>query len=171
MKSLPPASGWASLNRRSYRRTSALTPSATPTQVMTPLTFTLSLPGVPLLVSGISLACTSVMVPLASFAAPVQVDDVAVFQAHLVAGEQADEALGRHFFKVAALDPHLVAELEAALAQLGQVRVHRGAAVVQRACAVQRVPVGEHQLHRVQHGHGARGVHVQVSRRQPSSVL
>ena len=51
IKSLPPASGWASVNRRSYIRISAATPSFTLTQVMTPLTLTESLPGVPLLVS------------------------------------------------------------------------------------------------------------------------
>jgi hypothetical protein len=46
-------------------------------------------------------------------------DDVAAFQAHDVAGEQALVALGRHFFEVFALDPHLAADLEHALGRRG----------------------------------------------------
>ena len=60
-------------------------------------------------------------------------DDVAVFKAHLVAGEEPEETFGWYFFVVAALDPDLAADLEAALAQLRLVRVHGRAAVVERA--------------------------------------
>ncbi len=52
-------------------RTSAFTPSATPTQVMAALTLTLSAPGVPLLVSGTTVASTSVTWPSASLVQPV----------------------------------------------------------------------------------------------------
>ncbi len=44
----PPASGWSSVNSRSYRRNSAGSASCAPTQVMVPLTLTASAPGVPL---------------------------------------------------------------------------------------------------------------------------
>ncbi|MDT4834214.1 hypothetical protein FQZ97_678480 [compost metagenome] len=82
---------------------------------------------------------------------------MAVLQAHLVAGEQAEEALGLHVFVVGALDPDFAAELEFALAHLGVVRVHGGGAVVERVVAAhQLTPVGDDELHRVEHGHGAR---------------
>ena len=88
-------------------------------------------------------------------------DDVAVFESYLVAGEEPEETFGRSFFVVTALDPDLTADLEAAFAQLGQVRVHRRAAVVQHASAHHFVPVGQHQFDGVQHGHGARCAAVQ----------
>lgn len=98
-------------------------------------------------------------------------DDMAVFKADFVAGEQAEEALGRGFFIVAAFDPHLFADLEAALAQLGQVGVDGGAARVEVASAHHGIPVSQHQLDGVEHGHGAGAVWSSVSRRQPSRVL
>jgi hypothetical protein len=52
-------------------RTSACKPSFTPTQVMAALALTVALPGVPLFVSGMTVACTSVMLPAASFVQPV----------------------------------------------------------------------------------------------------
>ena len=70
-KSLPPASGCGSLNNLSYIRTSALKPSFTATHVMAALAFTVALPGVPLLVSGITVASISVMFPEASFTQPL----------------------------------------------------------------------------------------------------
>ena len=100
---------------------------------------------------------------------------VAVFQADFVAGhhcavcasctvdsgrEKAEKAFGRGFFKVGALDPDFFAELEAAVAQLGVVRVdgggagvHDGAVIdhavlrgrlVASAIGEKLVPVGEH---------------------------
>src|SRR2546422_260578 len=95
------------------------------------------------------------------FAAAGAFDDVAVFQAHLVAGEQAEEAFGRRLFKVGAFNPYFLADFEAAFAQLGVVRVHGGAAVVELARTHDRVPVGQHQFDGVEHGHGARGDRVQ----------
>ena len=109
-------------------------------------------------------------------------NDVAVFQADFVAShkravcpsfrwEEAEEAFGRGFFKVGALNPHLFAQLEAAVAQLGVVRVEGGGAGVHDAAIVDHavlrsrlvacgvgeklVPVGKHQLHGVEHGHSA----------------
>ena len=55
---------------------------------------------------------------------------VAVFQAHFVADEQAEETFGWRFFKIGALYPHLFAQLEVAVAQLGVVRVNGGSAGV-----------------------------------------
>jgi hypothetical protein len=86
---------------------------------------------------------------------------MAVLQAHLVAREQAEEALGLHVLVVGALDPDLAAQLEAALAHLGMVRMHGRRAFVQEAGAHQLLPVGDDQLDRVEHGHGARGDRVQ----------
>ena len=57
-------------------------------------------------------------------------DDVAVFEPHLVAGEQAKKTSRGRFFKVAAFDPHLAPHHELSVAQLGVVRVHGGAAGV-----------------------------------------
>ena len=82
-------------------------------------------------------------------------NDVAVFQADFVAGdwcavcanfgrEQSEEAFGRGFFKVGALYPDFFAELEAAVAQLGVVRVEGGGAQIQVSSAEQVVPVGKH---------------------------
>ena len=67
--------------------------------------------------------------------------DVAVFQADFVASDyhavcarfrrkQAEEAFRRGFFKVGAFYPDFFAELEAAVAQLGVVRVDGGGAGV-----------------------------------------
>ena len=96
---------------------------------------------------------------------------MAVFQADFVAShdcavcanlgrEEAEEAFWRGFFKVGALNPHLFTELEAAVAQLGVVRVDGGGAGVHDAAIVDHavlssrlvagaigeklVPVGEH---------------------------
>ena len=90
---------------------------------------------------------------------------VAVFQAHFVADEQTEEPFGWRFFKIGALYPHLFAQLEVAVAQLGVVRVNGGgagvhdAAIIDHAvvggrlvgCGVweQLVPIGEHQFDRV----------------------
>ena len=82
-------------------------------------------------------------------------NNVAVFQADFVAGdgaavlvgfgrEQSKEAFGRGFFKVGALYPDFFAELEAAVAQLGVVRVDGGGAGVQVSSAKELVPVGEY---------------------------
>ena len=96
---------------------------------------------------------------------------MAVFQADFVAShdravcacfrrKEAEEAFGRGFFKVGALYPDFFAELEAAVAQLGVVRVDGGGAGVHDAAVVDHavtggglaagaireklVPVGEH---------------------------
>ncbi|CFW39672.1 Uncharacterised protein [Bordetella pertussis] len=71
-KSLSPPSGCASANSRSYRCTWAGTAWAALTQVILPLTLTLSAPGVPLLVSGRYSACTSTTLPDSSLVKPVQ---------------------------------------------------------------------------------------------------
>ena len=86
---------------------------------------------------------------------------MAVFEAHFVAGEQAEKSCRGCFFIVAAFDPHLAADHKLAIAQFGQVRVHRCGAGVQRARAHELVPIGKHQLDRVQYRHGARGRTVQ----------
>ncbi|MNI67539.1 hypothetical protein D3C73_1231760 [compost metagenome] len=71
-KSLSPPSGRASANRRSYRWIWAATAWAALTQVMLPLTLTLSAPGVPLLVSGRYSAWTSTTSPASFLVKPVQ---------------------------------------------------------------------------------------------------
>jgi hypothetical protein len=96
-------------------------------------------------------------------------DDVAALEAHDVAGEQALVALGRHFFEVFALDPHLAAHLEHGAPAAGSGprpgRVGQGrlAAGLQVGVAAKDLgPVGQHQLQRVQHRHGAVGLVFQV---------
>lgn len=92
-------------------------------------------------------------------------DDVAALQPHLVAGEEALVALGGHFFKVFAFDPDFLADGEVAHGALNPLWwVGQGgqAAGLQVACAHHLVPVGQHQLDGVEHGHATVGFELQV---------
>ncbi len=126
----------------------------------------------PLLVSGIRVACTSVTLPLASFTAPVHsmtwpylrrtlLPAIACLLALTWGGNRRKKPLGGGLFVVGAFNPDFLADLELAFAHVFVVRVHGGAAIVELARAHDFVPVGEHQLDGVQHGHGARGNRVQ----------
>jgi len=85
-------------------------------------------------------------------------DDVAVFEACLVAGEEAAEALFRHFLEVFAFDPQFAAEGHDARAQFGVQRVVGDGAVLELAVGI----VVDDQLDRLQHGHAALGVQLQL---------
>ncbi len=92
-------------------------------------------------------------------------DDVAALQPHLVAREEALVALRRGFLEVLALDPDVLAEREVAHGRLrafGRMGQGGQLAGFQVAGAEDFVPVGEFELHRVQHGHAAGCLVLQV---------
>jgi len=89
-------------------------------------------------------------------------DDHAVLEPHLVAGEEAEEALGRHFGKIVTLDPERRAEAEAAFAQLGPLRMRRRVAGFAGCRPEDLAPVRQRELERIDHRHRARRLAFQV---------
>lgn len=85
-------------------------------------------------------------------------DHIAVFQPHLVAGEEAEVALGGHFHEVFFFDPQFLGDREAALAAFRVVGVDGGVAVFGEVFR----EVVDDEFQRAQHGDGARGLGVEV---------
>jgi hypothetical protein len=116
-------------------------------------------------------ASTAVTAAFGVLLAAGALDHHAVLQAHLVAREEAEEALGRRLGEVVALDPHLGAELELALAQFRVLRVGRRLAGLAVVGAEHLGPVGQLQRHRVEHRHRARRLAFEVVAQRMSSTL
>src|SRR6185369_5518745 len=89
--------------------------------------------------------------------------DIAVLEPHLVAREEAEEALRRRLCEVVALEPDLGAEAEAAQTEFGPLRMRRRrAGLAVRLAAEHFDPVHELELERIQHRHCARRLAFEV---------
>ena len=151
------SSGSATVNRRSYRRTSAAIAWRALTQWIVPLTLR-SAPGMPWRVSGSSVQRTSRDRAVGVLDDLLARDDADAAQAHFAAGHETMEALRRHFHEIVALDPQLARERHRARAERFVLRMVRRTSSVS-SCAV--VEVRDHELQRIDHGHAPRRVGVE----------